>query len=131
MHHGIYAGDGNVVHYAGWCRRLQRGPVQQVTLTEFARGREFWIVRRCAARYSGEEVLARALSRLGEDCYCLTTNNCEHFCAWCVSGQACSDQVDRWFGWPRRMLIAVVDVVRPLFDGLAQGSTAAMLGAAD
>lgn len=33
-HHGIYAGDGLVVHYAGRSRSLHRGPVQQVSLGE-------------------------------------------------------------------------------------------------
>lgn len=29
VHHGIYAGDGRVVHYAGFSRILRRGPVEK------------------------------------------------------------------------------------------------------
>ena len=50
-HHGIYAGNGWVVHYAGWSRSLlRRGPVQQVTLAEFACGRDLWIEQSCSVR---------------------------------------------------------------------------------
>jgi hypothetical protein len=40
------------------------------------------------------EVVRRARSRLGEDRYHVLTNNCEHFCEWCVHGQNRSYQVD-------------------------------------
>lgn len=121
IHHGIYTGDGNVVHYAGWCRGLRRGPVQQVSLAEFACGREYWVARRHDTRYTGDEVVRRARSRLGEDRYHLTTNNCEHFCAWCVTGEARSDQVDRWLGWHRHFLGATLGFARPILGtGLRQ-----------
>lgn len=103
-HHGIYAGDGLVVHYAGWSRSLHRGPVQQVSLTQFTGGRETWFLLQCNTRYSGEDVVERARSRLGEDQYRLATNNCEHFCAWCLSGESRSEQIERWLGWPHRVL---------------------------
>ena len=38
-HHGIYVGDGKVVHYRGLSRSLRAGPVEEVSLAEFARGR--------------------------------------------------------------------------------------------
>jgi hypothetical protein len=114
-HHGIYAGYGWVVHYAGWSRSLlRRGPVQQVTLAEFAGGRELWIEQSCNAMFSGEQVVRRARSRLGEDHYRLATNNCEHFCVWCVCGESRSGQIDRWIAGPRRMLEAALAALRPL-----------------
>lgn len=128
IHHGIYTGDGNVVHYAGWCRGLRRGPVQQVSLVEFTCGREFWVAQRHDIRYTGDEVVRRARSRLGEDRYRLTTNNCEHFCAWCVTGEDRSEQVDRWLGWHRRLLGAALDVARPIL-GTALRGRAVMRGA--
>ena len=33
-----------------------------------------------------EEIVARAQSRLGEQRYRLTNNNCEHFAYWCMTG---------------------------------------------
>src|SRR5512146_2648963 len=40
-HHGIYVGQGKVVHYAGLCRGWHSGPVEETTLASFARGN--WI----------------------------------------------------------------------------------------
>jgi hypothetical protein len=31
---------------------------------------------------------------VGEDCYRLLTNNCEHFCEWCLRGEHRSYQVE-------------------------------------
>src|SRR5262245_25503228 len=97
-HHGIYVGNGKVVHYGGLSRGLWRGPVEEVTLSQFAHGREIW-VRAQQPRWSDpHEVVRRARSRLGEDRYSLLTNNCEHFCEWCVHGEHRSYQVDTLIG---------------------------------
>ena len=37
-HHGIYAGVGQVVHYAGLSRGLRGGPVEETSLSRFAAG---------------------------------------------------------------------------------------------
>ncbi len=86
-HHGIYAGNGRVIHYAGLAHGLRRGPVEDVSLQEFARGRCVR-VRHDAARFDRGEVLERARSRLGECRYRVLTNNCEHFCAWALQGKS-------------------------------------------
>jgi len=109
-HHGIYAGHGIVIHYAGLSRGLRRGPVQAITLADFAAGRPVREVRCAEARYAGKEAVRRACLRLGEDAYRLTTNNCEHFCMWCLHGESRSVQVETWIAPFRRML----DAVRPL-----------------
>src|SRR3990170_970877 len=94
-HHGIYVGCGKVVHYAGLSRSWRSGPVEEVTLAEFACGRSIR-VRPCSnPQFDPSEVVARARSRLGEDCYQVLTNNCEHFCEWCLRGKNRSSQVDR------------------------------------
>ena len=100
-HHGIYAGDGQVVHYAGLARAWRRGPVELVSLEDFAGGRDVWIEPTPGARYAGLHAVARALSRLGEDQYRIATNNCEHFCAWCLDGVNRSRQIERFAAWPR------------------------------
>jgi hypothetical protein len=46
-------------------------------------------------RYSEEETVARAISRLGENKYSLAFNNCEHFAVWCKTGISESTQVER------------------------------------
>lgn len=98
VHHGIYVGAGRVVHYAGLSRSLLGGPVEEVSLERFAAGRPVSVKRSPSTRYAGAEVVARARSRIGEDRYRLITNNCEHFCAWCVSGDGRSEQVEMLVG---------------------------------
>jgi hypothetical protein len=95
-HHGIYAGEGLVIHYAGLSRSLRRAPVESVTLDEFAAGHAVRTVAEPGARYAGIEVVRRAASRLGEERYRLTTNNCEHFCSWCCRGESRSEQIEKW-----------------------------------
>src|SRR5688572_3798471 len=38
-HHGIYVGEGRVVHYAGYCQGLHTGPMEEVSLEAFRAGR--------------------------------------------------------------------------------------------
>jgi hypothetical protein len=97
-HHGIYVGDGRIVHYPGLSAFRPSGPVQEVSLAEFALGRPVRIVHHLGLPFSSEEIVRRARSRLGEDNYRLLTNNCEHFCNWCLSGISRSPQVEHRFG---------------------------------
>jgi len=107
-HHGVYAGNGLVIHYAGLSRSWRRGPVEVVSLSEFSLGECLWARWTPAARHAGPPAVRRALSRLGEDAYRILTNNCEHFCAWCVEGDSRSLQVERWLAWPRAIVRATV-----------------------
>lgn len=93
-HHGIYVGRGKVVHYAGWSEELDAGPVEKVSLEVFAGGRQYRVKEHADALYSGHGVAERALSRVGEDMYCVFSNNCEHFCEWCINDEHDSGQVD-------------------------------------
>jgi hypothetical protein len=107
-HHGIYVGDGKVVHYAGLSRGWRPGPVEEISLTEFARGRLVRIRRPIRPRFDRSDVVARARSRLGEDRYRILSNNCEHFCEWCVCGESRSPQIELWRTRPRYALLAVL-----------------------
>ena len=115
-HHGIYVGAGRVVHYAGLAHGWRRGPVEDVPLERFARGRGVR-VRHDARVFDPREVVARARSRLGERAYRVLTNNCEHLCAWSLRGEALSEQVDAVLSAPRRAaraLRAWLDSARPM-----------------
>jgi len=113
-HHGIYVGNGRVVHYAGLYRALSRGPVEEVSLEEFADGQPVRVKLGAAALYPAAAIVERARSRLGENRYSLTTNNCEHFCEWCLRGESRSEQVERLLAWPRKVALTVVARSRPI-----------------
>ena len=107
-HHGIYVGSGRVVHYAGLSGGLwQCGPVEEVSLLRFGRGSAIRVIVHNATPYSPDETVRRARSRLGENDYRLLTNNCEHFCNWCVSGVSHSAQVQQPLRLPLRALVAL------------------------
>jgi hypothetical protein len=99
-HHGIYVGDGRIVHYPGLSAFRPSGSVQEVSVAEFALGHPVRVVHHLRLPFSPEEIVRRARSRLGEDNYRLLTNNCEHFCSWCLSGISRSPQVERRSGLP-------------------------------
>jgi hypothetical protein len=93
-HHGIYVGRNRVVQYGGLSHGLRRGPVEEVSLSEFAQGRSMWVRMGESSWFDRNEVVRRARLRLGENRYHVLTNNCEHFCEWCVRGEHRSYQVD-------------------------------------
>jgi hypothetical protein len=116
-HHGIYAGNGRVVHYAGFARLLRHGPIEEISIEEFAAGRAVSVRTNSRARFEGEEVVLRARARLGENRYRLLTNNCEHFCAWCVFGENRSRQVEACLTHPRVALQTAMGMVKELLEG--------------
>ena len=93
-HHGIYVGAGQVIQYGGLSWGLRRDPVEEVSLSKFAQGHPVWVRFTGPPWFDPHEVARRARMRLGEDCYSVLTNNCEHFCEWCVRGEHRSYQVD-------------------------------------
>ena len=125
-HHGVYVGNGRVVHYAGFADAAQRAPVREVTMECFSRGRATWVRLHPFAKYTGQEAVARARSRMGEDCYRLLTNNCEHFCVWCLLGEARSKQVEACLTHPRVALRTVICLIHTL---IRHGGRSARLAA--
>jgi len=93
-HHGIHIGSGRVIHYSGLARGWRGGPVEEVSLADFARGRTVRVRVHFDARFERDEVVARARSRLGESTYRALSNNCEHLCEWCIYGENRSHQVE-------------------------------------
>ena len=108
LHHGIYVGACNVVHYPGRAHGLRREPVEEVPFAHFACGQRVWVRSEARSAFDVREVIGRARSRVGEDRYRLLTNNCEHFCEWCLRGTARSFQVEAWLARPRLTLRATL-----------------------
>jgi hypothetical protein len=100
-HHGIYVGEGKVIHYGALVYDLIRRPVEEVTLEAFAGRRPVFVVQHEALPFEVNEIIRRARSRLGENCYRLLTNNCEHFVEWCFYDTPRSFQVQRALDFPR------------------------------
>jgi hypothetical protein len=117
-HHGIYIGQGRVIHYAGFCQALHAGPVEETTLEQFAGGHGVTAKSEPCARYLGTEAVSRARSRLGENRYHLLTNNCEHFCTWCLLGQARSEQVETCLRHPGIAMATVLHMALALLSSI-------------
>jgi hypothetical protein len=94
LHHGVYAGNGRVIHYGGFSRLFTSTPVEEVSMDEFTLGHGYAVKPWVAPKFLGEQVIERARSRIGENSYRLLSNNCEHFAEWCISGRSRSLQVD-------------------------------------
>jgi len=87
--------------------------VEEVSLEQFAGGRGVRTRDDSPRRFTPADVVARARSRLGEDSYRIASNNCEHFCHWCLSGENRSAQVDRLLGWLSAAVSAWARFARP------------------
>jgi hypothetical protein len=116
VHHGIHVGDGKVVHYAGLAHGLRRGPVEEISLARFTNGRPVCVRSDASLEFDRREVIRRARSRIGEDHYRLLTNNCEHFCEWCLYGEHRSYQVEEWLARPVRALHAAIRFIAHLLS---------------
>ena len=108
LHHGIYVGGGHVVHYAGYVHGLRPRPVEEVQICRFTDGRPLLLKRDQTTMFEHSEVIQRARSRIGESRYRLLTNNCEHFCEWCLNGEQRSYQVEALGGFWRNVTSTVV-----------------------
>lgn len=91
-HHGVYMGDGTVVHFSGEPGN-KRGAMIRRDPLDFFRCDGVIRVREYDNRLPVEKVLDRAERMVGTTGYNLLFNNCEHFATWCVTGKATCAQV--------------------------------------
>ncbi len=115
-HHGVYVGNGRVVHYAGLSRAFHRGPIEETSLESFARQFGFAVRPHVAPAFSPDEIVRRAKARLGENRYAIITNNCEHFCEWCIGGRAKSSQIEALLKIPAHLARRLATSVRRLAE---------------
>jgi hypothetical protein len=66
-HHGIYIGRERVIHYAGFVRPFKSGPVEEISLANFASGNGYFAKEYPKREFSREESVRRARTKLGED----------------------------------------------------------------
>jgi hypothetical protein len=86
QHHGLFIGNEQVIHFTSNSR------IETVSLSEFTEGNGY-DTRPFHSKFSRNEIVTRALSRLGNDHYNVIFNNCEHFVAWCIHDKPISKQV--------------------------------------
>lgn len=79
-HHGIYIGNGEVIHYLSTSVQVQ-------SIKTFSAGYKIRIKKDSPTNYPPVQIVERAFTRLGEDEYNVVINNCEHFCRWCRNGE--------------------------------------------
>lgn len=94
-HHGIYIGNGEVIHYSGFANGRATGTICTTSVEAFANGYGVSVQQHSFRLYDGKESVKRAQSRLGENWYNVLVNNCEHFVTWCINGLHSSNQVNR------------------------------------
>ena len=87
QHHAIDMGDGRVIQYGGGDLSMRDN---EVAITDYeslaAKGKLF--VLNGPSNFSPDEIVERAISRIGEKNYSLLGNNCEHFVNWCRTGSS-------------------------------------------
>ena len=106
-HHGIYASDESVFHFAppGATEVLDPSAARiiETSLEEFLKGGVLEV--RCYTeeekkrKKSPKEIIACAKSHLGEGGYDIVSNNCEHFSNLCAFGTKESNQVEAVFSF--------------------------------
>jgi hypothetical protein len=109
-HHGIYADDYCVFHFASPSDNEMNPETARVlytTLDGFLKGgtlevREYTFEESNKKR-NPKEVIDAAIKSIGEGGYNVISNNCEHFANRCIFGEAKSEQVDNVKELLRRM----------------------------
>ena len=90
-HHGICAGRGRAVHYAGR-DRYPLGCIEEIPLQDFI-GKRALRVAIAPDALHGRNIVQRARLRFSECHYDLLSNNCEPFCTWCERGDYLGDRL--------------------------------------
>ncbi len=106
-HHGIYMGDGKVVHFAGSIREKIDQVVHETDLSRFLKD---GIVRRRGykQRLPASETIRIAREQLSDRSYSMIWNNCEHFATYCATGKKKSRQVRRALSGMGTVAVGVV-----------------------
>ena len=96
-HHGIYAGDGKVIHYKGTEKEKKDPVIRETDMDEFLNGGRLK-KRYYKNRLPHPETLRLATEHLSNKGYSLVFNNCEHFATFCATGKKKSRQVEKVVG---------------------------------
>jgi len=82
-HHGIYVGNGRVVHYAGFAGSLHLGPIEETTLIASPQGARFVFVSmrwRCLPDRMPSAGFAQGWVKTAIGCLATTASTCARGC---------------------------------------------------
>lgn len=102
-HHGILCPDGTIIHYSGMdgVKTLSNAQIKRTDMRQFLGNQERRVhyirYAQSRVRFTADEIVERAASRIGERGYHLIWANCENFARWCVMGDSKSFQVQGAF----------------------------------
>ena len=109
-HHGIYAGDGNVIHYTGEEKEKKDPLVRETIIEDFLKGGK--LRRRNYKKHlPPSETLSLAKKHLSNNGYSITLNNCEHFASYCATGKKKSKQVRKAIGGVLGIALAITGTI--------------------
>ena len=94
-HHGVYCGDGTVIHFDGHDKLNGNAKIRRHSLERFSHPfpvSEISVFEPCNSSLA-DEIVRKAESFVGESGYNLVLSNCEHFASYCVNGIWKSKQV--------------------------------------
>jgi len=109
-HHGIYAGDGNVIHYTGEEKEKKDPLVRETDIEDFLKGGKLRR-RHYKRRLPPSETLSLAKKHLSGNGYSITLNNCEHFVTYCATGKKKSKQVRKAIGGVLGITLAITGAI--------------------
>lgn len=122
-HHGLYIGDGKVIHYSGLADGLRAGPVEIIQLKDFQKSgsnnKGFEIIPHPGTKLNTDSIIKNAYSRLHESNYNLLSNNCEHFVHECIYGFKKSKQVSNVLKVVARPIVTPIEIKRSFTQYLA------------
>ena len=122
-HDAIADAEGFVI------RQLRGAGVVRQRFAEFDPDGLARVVERNDRRHDHAETLRRAQTQLGRPGYNLLFDNCQHFAAWCVTGERTSHQMETAFlvAGAAAGLASLVKVTAALGIAVAAGATIAYL----
>ncbi len=121
-HHGLFLGDGTVVHFDGEPTDDRPAKVRRTSVSSFLRGRDenqlgvaevLSIRGRPAGNLLGSVASLRALSATGDEDYSVVARNCEHFATWASLGVSHSSQT-RVLGQVSRLVELAPEAIQVL-----------------
>ena len=127
-HHGIDAGNGQVIHYTGEPGRKSDASIKKTLKKDFACDGIIELVEysKCLPI---DETMALAEERIGENSYNLVFSNCEHFARYCKTKDHESEQVKDAFTGGGATIGSGVAVAGSVTAVSAAGSAAGLSGA--